>query len=99
VFTGKPDGKFVVHNLFNIPTDIISNIKKQVEYKSVVIDKETSHWTAEWRLPLSILNIELKDNKTCRFNIGSSMRDGWYAWVATGAHIWRVDNAGVIKFK
>jgi tetratricopeptide (TPR) repeat protein len=99
VFTGRPDGTFVVHNIFSIPADIIKKLQENIEYKSVLIDKDTNHWTAEWKLPLSLLNINLKNNNTVRFNLGSCMRDGWFAWVATGGSIWRVDNAGVLKFK
>ncbi|MCK9265490.1 right-handed parallel beta-helix repeat-containing protein [bacterium] len=99
VFTGRPDGTFVAHNLFNIPANIIRKLQEQVEYKSIVIDKDTSHWTSEWKLPISLLNINLKNNNTVRFNIGGCMRDGWFAWVATGGNIWRVDTAGVFKFQ
>ena len=33
-----------------------------------------------------------------RFNIGVPKRGGWFAWVATGGSIYRVDNAGQLEF-
>ncbi|MCK9265751.1 right-handed parallel beta-helix repeat-containing protein [bacterium] len=99
VFSGRPDGRFVAHNLFNIPADVINKLQENIEYKSVVIDKDTNHWTAEWKIPLDLLNINPQNNKRVKFNIGSCRKDGWYVWVATGGYLWRVDNAGVLEFK
>ncbi len=98
VFTGRPDGRFIVHNLFNMPSEVIIKLQKQVEYGAAMIDKETCHWTAEWKIPLALLNVNPDNSNTVRFNIGGPKRTGWFAWVATGSAIWRVDNAGIITF-
>ncbi len=98
VFTGRPDGRFIVHNLFNMPADVINKLQQQIEYKVVVIDKENFHWTAEWKIPLALVNVNPAENNSARFNMGYGKAD-WFAWVATGSAIWRVDNAGILKFQ
>lgn len=98
VFSGKPDGRFVVHNIFNMPDDVIAKLQKAVEYAAVMLDSENYHWTAEWKIPLDLLNININDKNSVMFNTGVIKRTGWFAWVATGSSIWRADNAGSIKF-
>jgi len=98
VFSGRPNGTFTVHNLFNMPPGIIGELERSVEYKAAMIDPEQYHWTAEWKLPLAALNLDPRAAKKVRFNIGGTKRAGWFCWVATGASIWRVDNAGELHF-
>jgi len=55
-------------------------------------------WTAEWRLPLSVIGPKFAQVKQLRFNVGLRHHgaDLWEAWVGTGAEIFRVDRAGVV---
>ena len=98
VFSGRPDGRFAVPNLFNMPGGVISRLQQGVEYRAVMLDSENYHWTAEWKIPLALLNIDIKGKNMSMFNVGVIKRAGWFAWVATGTRIWRVDNAGLLKF-
>ena len=98
VFSGRPNGTFTVHNLFNMPQGVIRELENSIQFKSVVIDSDLYHWTAEWRVPLAALNLNPRETKKTRFSIGGTKRVGWFCWVATGGSIWRVDNAGVIEF-
>ncbi|MBT4817648.1 MAG: hypothetical protein HON70_18225 [Lentisphaerae bacterium] len=98
VFSGRPKGDFTVHNLFGMPQGVIGQLETSIEYKAKVIDAKQIHWTAEWRVPLSALNLDPLETKRTRFSIGGTKRAGWFCWVATGSSIWRVDTAGIIEF-
>ncbi|MCE5240023.1 hypothetical protein LLH23_16300 [bacterium] len=75
--------------------------------QSAALDKLTQYaakqgkdqWTAEWRLPLSVLGPKFAQVKRLRFNLGLRHHnaDLWIAWVGTGAEIFRVDRAGVVE--
>lgn len=99
VFSGRPDGRFIVHNLFSAPADVVAGLQRLAEYKAVILDGGNCHWTAEWKIPLSCLKVDLSKKRTSKFNMGLPLREGWFAWVATGSAIWRVDNAGLLRFK
>ena len=97
-FSGHSDGKFVIHDLYGMPHEEAEKIKKSIEYKTVVIDPQTYHWTAEWKIPFSVFYMSPEDIDSLKFNIGGPKRGGWICWVATGSSLWRVDNAGTLKF-
>ncbi|MCK9266541.1 right-handed parallel beta-helix repeat-containing protein [bacterium] len=98
IFSGYPDGKFVVNKTLNIPASISKRLQTEIEYKANVINADLHHWSSEWKIPLGALELKFEDLDSVRFNIGGPKRDAWYAWVATGAQIWRVDNAGILQF-
>jgi len=98
IFTGYSDGRLVINKKFNIPDAAVKQLEAEIEYKSEIIDPKEYHWTAEWKIPLAALELEVNNINLLRFNIGTPKRGGWYAWVATGSSIWRIDNAGFLKF-
>jgi len=75
--------------------------------QSAALDKLTQYavkqgkdqWTAEWRLPLSVMGPKFAQVKRLRFNLGLRHHnaDLWIAWVGTGAEIFRVEQAGVVE--
>ena len=96
-FSGSSDGQMKVHNLTRMPQETVDHLEKTIEYESAVIAPETYHWTAEWKIPWSSLAMSIADISTLRFNLGGPKRGGWFAWVATGGSLWRLDNAGILK--
>jgi len=99
VFTAYPDGRLNVPNIFGMPGKILEQLTKTVEYKSVVLNSENSHWTAEWKIPFASINISSGVPDSLRFNIAAAKTNGlWFAWVPSGGSIWRLDNGGILKF-
>ena len=96
-FSGSSHGKIKVHNITRMPQETVESLEKAIEYKSVMLDPDTYHWTAEWKMPWSSLAMSVEDIGTLKFNAGGPKRGGWFAWVATGGSLWRVDNAGILK--
>ena len=97
-FSGFVDGAVKVHDLYGMPSEAARELGGRIAYASAVIDAENGHWTAEWEIPFSALSICIDNVSTLRFNIGGPKRAGWFAWVATGGSLWRVDNAGSLRF-
>ena len=98
IFSGHSNGRFEVNNNFRMPLKVLKSLIASVGYKAVMINEEDCHWTAEWKIPLAALNINLQDKSVLRFNMGGPKRGGWFAWVPTGGSMWRLDNGGSIKF-
>ena len=98
VFSGHYNGRLDVANIFMMPRKAVEYLKEAIEYKTVILDEENYHWTAEWKIPFAALNINPEKVNTTRFNIGASRRGGWLAWVPTGGSAWRLDNGGKLKF-
>ncbi|MCK9265523.1 right-handed parallel beta-helix repeat-containing protein [bacterium] len=92
------DGEYRVNNLFKMNYKDVAEIEKNIEYKRVVLDDENKVWTAEVKIPFKSLGIDLKEVEQLAFNMGAYKKTDWFAWVATGTSIWRVENAGFIKF-
>ncbi len=94
IFWGYPDGRLEVKNNFGMPRKTVEYIQRFIEYRAVMLNEEDYHWTAEWKIPFSALNIyHITD--TIRFNLGAPKRGGWIAWAPTG---WLLDRAGILKF-
>lgn len=64
-------------------------------------------WTAEWKIPLALMCIDLEQTEFCHFNIGVAKpgtrsktgeelkgNDLWAAWSGTGGPNWQVWSAG-----
>ena len=91
-------GDFTVNNLFGMPYASVKEVGKNIEYKRLVLDEENKVWTAEVRIPFASIGINPAEVEQLAFNIGTFKKADWFAWVAPGASIWRVENAGFIKF-
>jgi len=96
--TGKFDGELVVNNPFGIPYEIVSKLQKAIEYKVSIQDEQNREWTSEMKIPFADIGINPSDVTQLAFNTGVYNKSGWFAWVPTGSHIWRLENAGFIRF-
>ncbi|HNS32476.1 MAG TPA: right-handed parallel beta-helix repeat-containing protein [bacterium] len=93
------DGKFEVKNNFGMPHASLLKLQSSIKYRATMIDPSTFRWVSEIMIPLVDLGIDPAEAGKLSFNIGIGKRPGWFAWVATGDSIWRVENAGFIKFE
>jgi len=98
VVWGYGDGRVEVKDNFKMPFETVQNIQKSIEYKRLLMDEENQSWMSEMKIPLSSIGINPSEVDQLAFNIGVSKRSGWFAWVPTGDAIWRIENAGFIKF-
>jgi len=92
------NGDMTVNNLFGMPYEMARKIEKSSEYKVSIHDEENKVWTAEIKIPFASVGINPFEVTQLCFNLGVSKKAGWFAWIATGNTIWRVENAGYIKF-
>jgi tetratricopeptide (TPR) repeat protein len=92
------NGEFKVNNIFGMPHKNVVEIEKAVEYKRAIQNDENRVWTQEIKIPFKSIGITPKDVEQLAFNLGVYNKAGWFAWVSTGCSIWRVENAGFIKF-
>ena len=92
------NGELKVNNLFNMPHEDIKKLQDAVESEVFVADKEKRIWTSEMKIPLAAIDINPAEVEKLAFNLGTWKKAGWFAWVATGSKIWRIENAGLIKF-
>ena len=76
----------------------MKDLEQSIEYRSHIIDEGNQVWTAEMKIPLGKIGINPSDVGQMAFNMGVSRRGGWFAWVPTGTSIWRLENAGFIRF-
>lgn len=93
-----PDGKFEVKNNFGMPYKSVTKLESSIKYGATLSDKLNMTWACEMKIPLADIGINPSESEKLCFNIGINKRPGWFAWVATGGSIWRVENAGYIKF-
>jgi len=95
---GNYEGKVIVNNLFGMAHSRVKKLEESIEYKVFAVDKKNMEWTSETKIPLAEIGIKAGEIDRLCFNIGAWKKDGWFAWVATGQSIWRVENAGFIRF-
>lgn len=95
---GNFRGEFKLNNLFGMPEEKAKSFTESVEYKADIQDEENRTWTSEIKIPISKIGINPEEVEKLAFNIGVSKRNGWFAWVPTGGSIWKIENAGFIKF-
>jgi len=92
------NGQLKLNNLFGMPDENVKNFETALEYKASIVDEENSVWTSEMKIPLEKIGVNPNEVDRLAFNIGVAKRRGWFAWVPTGSSIWRIENAGLIKF-
>ncbi len=99
-FMANAEGSFDLRSgiIFKVPHDKVVKLESETEYKASFLNRELLTWTSEMKIPLAQIGIKPAEVEQLSFNIGTYKRSGWFAWVATGAHIWRVENAGHIEF-
>lgn len=100
LFMGYPDGNLrILDSYFKMPENTRLALEKNVEYAAVMHDPDTYNWSAELKIPLSAINLNLDEVKTFRFNIGVRRRKNWAAWMYTGGKVWRLEGGGRIKIE
>ncbi|HNS32268.1 MAG TPA: tetratricopeptide repeat protein [bacterium] len=98
VVWGHFGGKVEVKNNFSMPFNLVKELEDSIEYKNRVTDRENLAWEAEMKIPFGKIGINASEIDQLAFNMGTSKRGGWFAWVPTGTSVWRIENAGFIKF-
>jgi len=98
IFWAKADGKFELINKFGMDRKIAGKIEASAEYRAVMADRKNLVWTCELRIPFAEIGINPAEVDKLCFNVGAWKRAGFFAWVATGDSIWRLENAGFIRF-
>ncbi len=99
IFWGNAEGKAEYKNNFGMSHDRAQAIEKSIEYKTSIIDPEKLAWVSEMKIPFEKIGLKPSESEQQAFNIGVWKRGGWFTWVATGTNVWRVENAGFIKFE
>lgn len=95
---GYFNGKHQVMNPFKMPFGKVKALEESIEYKVNVINEKTGEWTSEMKIPFPSLGIGPSEAGKLCFNIGTWKRECWVVWVPTGGSVWRLENAGFIKF-
>ena len=99
IFTGFPNGNLkILDSYFKIPASLKAELAKKSQYASVMHDISTYKWSAEFKIPLDILNIKPSEVDSTRFNIGARKRKDWIGWAYTIGPIWRLEGGGQIRF-
>ena len=99
ILWGYGDGRIrILDSYCKMPEDIKEELLKNIQYAAIMHDPENFHWTAEWKIPLSLLGINPGELEGRRFNIGVPRRKNWVAWMYTNGPIWRLEGGGYIKF-
>jgi len=98
IMWGYFSGKFQVMNNFKMPFKNLKSLEDSIEYKVSVINEETREWTSEMKIPLASIGINPAEIDKLCFNMGVWKRDDWVVWVPTGGSVWRIENAGFIRF-
>jgi len=102
ILWGHQNGEFKVipqTSMFTLSDEAAVQLETGIEYKtSISGNKPHDKWTAEWKIPLSAVNIKPANTDKQGFNISVWKKDGWFTWVPTGSSLWLLQNAGIIKF-
>jgi len=99
IFWGNAGGKVEFKNNFGMPHARAQEIGKSLEYASTMLDKENLSWVSELKIPFASIGLKPEDAQQLAFNAGVYKRGGWFTWVATGTNVWRIENAGFIRFE
>ena len=93
------DGQLeLLNSHFKLPEDLREKLEKNITCRAIMHDLSMLRWTAECRIPLSLLNINPMETSSRRFNIGVRKRKDWMGWTYTGGSIWRLEGGGKINF-
>lgn len=78
------------------PVAVVQQAAQGVEYAAKITDD--THWTAEWRIPLASLELDMATTPVFPFNLAIRKTAGpeWVLWVGTNHATWNVANAGFL---
>ena len=97
VLRGYPAGQFESSTEAGAPFEVAKDLEKATHYAARVVSKK--EWTAEWKVPLAALGIDLKKARTLQFNLSVRKTAGnqWIMWRGTLGYTWQVDKAGKLE--
>ena len=98
VIWGKSDGTVRLPNIFRMPSNLVEEIVKSIEYRAVIDDKEKMSWASEMKIPLEKVGINPKEAGRLGVNIGIWKKRDWIVWIPTGGKLYQVENAGLVNF-
>ena len=99
IFTGHPNGQLsIIDSYFKLPENLRNEFAKKIEYAAVMNDINTYSWSAEFKIPLNLINLKPVEDKSTRFNIGVRRRKNWTGWMYTDGRIWRLEGGGKLNF-
>ena len=95
VLWGSAGGSFEAVRAGGASPAQLEALGKQVKYAAVAAP---DGWTAEWRLPRSLLGPKPNLVRKLRFNLSVHHVTGdmWVTWVGTNSELFRVDRAGQV---
>ena len=99
IFTARYSGEFVVQNLFRMPYQKVRQLEDKIQYKVSILNEETKEWTSEMKIPFSELGTNPHEVEQLALSIGTHKKTGFFNWIPTGTQLWRVENAGFIRFE
>jgi len=96
VLRGFTDGTWEVTDETSTSDETRARVHQGVEYAAVQTD---DHWSAEWKIPLS--NLDIRPGGRIRFNLTVRRIDGaqWIMWRPTLAHSYDVSEVGSLQFE
>ena len=96
VLWGSAGGTLDVSTAGGATDDQAQAIGTAIAYQAKVGEGQ---WSCEWRIPLNAISSAPARLRALMFNIGvrHSEAGQWVAWVGTGAEIFRVGSAGILK--
>ena len=97
VLRGYPDGTFESSAEARAPVELVQAAAKAVTFAANVVDP--AHWTAEYRIPLGLLDAETPPEMAIECNISVRKIAGpdWAMWQGTGGLTWETNKAGILK--
>ncbi|MBT3381381.1 MAG: hypothetical protein HN742_41225 [Lentisphaerae bacterium] len=97
VLRGYSDSIFESSSEARAPADVVQAAGKTVTFAAKVVDP--GHWTAEYCIPLTLLDPEIPSGMTIECNISVRKIAGpdWVMWQGTGGLTWETDKAGILK--
>jgi len=98
IFTGRSSGEFVVQNLFGMDHSRVRKLEQSIEYSVHMVDSGTKEWMSETRIPFAEIGVNPDEVEQLAFSAGTYKKTGFFNWIPTGTQLWRVENAGFIKF-
>jgi len=99
VITGRPKGEFKVQNLFGMDHSRVRKLEGLIEYGDYILDEENMQWTSEMKIPFAAIGINPGEVEQLAFSAGTYKKAGFFCWIPTGTQLWRVENAGFIRFE
>jgi len=97
VLRGYPGGQFESSTEAGAPFEVAKDLEKVTRYAARIVSRK--EWTAEWRIPLAALGVELDKQRTLLFNLSVRKTAGqqWMMWRGTLGYTWQVDKAGKLE--